>query len=49
MVRKSELKTLEWWILQLMLDPLLFNLETNLILYLYPKKRITFNHSESRI
>ena len=31
-----------------MLDPLFFNLETNLILYLYPEKWIKFNQSELR-
>ena len=46
---RAELGTLELWISRSMLDPLFFNLETNLILYLYPEKCIKFNQSESRI
>ena len=45
-----ELGALEWWISRSMLDPLfLLNLETNLILYLYPVKCLKFNQSELRI
>ena len=46
---QSVLKTLEWPIVRLMLDPLFLNTETNLILYLYPEKCIKFNQSESHI